>query len=341
MIYQPSPSIPREEASDDPIIRTVLGDLSANKLGICGAHEHIIIDNFYIEDCFPEFFLNDVSAACVDMEAFRDAGGGWVVDTMPTGAGRNVAKLHEVAERTGIPIVCPTGVHLAMYYPPDHPLLKMDRRALTELFIREVTVGVDDGEGISDIRAGVIKVAGGEDHLNTFQQEVFIAAAQAQARTGCPIITHCEKGTAGLKQAALLERHGADLSRVVLSHCDRVNDLSYHRDLLATGVRLEYDQHFRQITRGEPCHTVKLLAALADDYPDQLVVGMDIARRRNWQGYGGEPGLAWLATALPALLANAGLDQPIIDGIMLRNARAAYAMRAPQPTAEPQADRQA
>ena len=314
----------------EAVVRTVLGDLPASGLGVCDAHEHVIIHSAFIEDCFPAFVLDDVDAACVDVEEYRKAGGGWIVDTMPTGAGRDGVMLREVARRTGVPIVCPTGVHLATYYPPDHPMLKMDREALRELFIREITVGVDDGEGIADLRAGVIKVAGGEHRLNAHQKEVFIAAAQAQARTGCPIITHCEKGTAGLEQVHLLVRHGADASKVVLSHCDKINDPDYHRDLLDTGVCLSYDQHFRQLTRGEPCATVDLIAALAPEYPGQLVVGMDIARRRNWHGHGGEPGLAWLVTHLPKMLTDAGLEDVLRQNILIDNARSAFSISPKQ-----------
>ena len=327
MIYHSSnQDDPSDGTAENYIIRTVEGDLPADNLGVCSAHEHVIIDNFFIEECYPEFWLSDTDAAGVDMKAFRDAGGGWVVDTMPTGAGRNAAKLKEVAQASGVAIVCPTGVHLAKYYPPDHPILKMDRRALTELFIREVSVGVDDGDGISEIRAGVIKIAGGEGRLNAFQKEVFVAAAQAQSRTGCPIITHCEQGTAGMEQIAILESNGADLSHVVLSHCDRITDTAYHRDLLATGVRLEYDQHFRQILRSEPCTTISLINQLAPIFPGQILIGMDIARRSNWKGYGGGPGLAWLATELPTLLRNAGLDNTLTQRILIDNSKRTFSL---------------
>ncbi len=308
-------------------IRTVLGDIPTHGLGTCNAHDHIIITGTFTANRFPDFLLDSIDAACIDVAEFRDARGGWIVDTMPTGAGRDAIKLREVAQRIDIPIVCPTGVHLAKYYPPNHFILKMDRDALTELFIDEITTGVDDGQGATGICAGVIKVAGGENGLDTFQQETFIAAAQAQAQTGCPIITHCEKGTAGLEQVALLENHGADLTHVVLSHCDKINDPSYHRDLLNTGVRLEYDQHFRQVLRGEPCVTAKLIAELAPDYPNQIVVGMDIARRRNWHGHGGEPGLVWLVTHLPKLLAEAEVDAVTMNQVMIYNARTAFSIK--------------
>ena len=173
-----------------------------------------------------------------DLAEFRSLGGGWVVDTMPTGPGRDAAMLGEVSRQSGVAVVCATGLHLAMYYPPDHPMLAMDAEALARLFIDEITVGLrrDAGEQRVPGRAGVIKVAGGLDRLDGLQSEAFAAAGRASAATGCPIITHCEDGTAGMQQIERLTRYGASADRIVLSHCDRRPDAGYHRAMLETGA---------------------------------------------------------------------------------------------------------
>ena len=119
-------------------IRTLFGDVPTNGLGRCSAHEHLIIDAPYIAEKQRDFLLDDVEAACVDLREFRHAGGGWVVDAMPIGAGRCMPKLATVSQRSGVHVVCPTGLHLPIYYPPDHPMLSMDRGELTELFVSEI-----------------------------------------------------------------------------------------------------------------------------------------------------------------------------------------------------------
>jgi phosphotriesterase-related protein len=78
-------------------IRTLLGDIPTDGLGRCSAHEHLIIDAPHIADKHPDFLLDDVEAACVDLREFRAAGGGWVVDAMPIGTGRCVAMLATVS----------------------------------------------------------------------------------------------------------------------------------------------------------------------------------------------------------------------------------------------------
>ncbi len=313
-------------------IRTILGDVPSGGLGACGAHEHIIIDSPHIAARFPEFVLDDVAAACVDLAEFRAAGGGWLVDTMPGGAGRSPARLADASRRGGVHIVCPTGLHLPRYYPPGHPLLAMEREPLGELFEREILRGFDevagDQGGPIPGRAGVIKVAGDRDRLTPHQREAFRAAAEVSRRTGCPIITHTEQGTAAEEQIRLLLDGGANAAHVILSHTGRIPDIGYHRALLSTGVTLEYDNHFRTELKQGICPTADLIAALAPEFPGQIVVGMDIARRASWHGHGGQPGLAWMLTDLPELLKQRGVPAELIEGILIRNPARAFSFAA-------------
>ena len=93
-------------------VRTILGDVPTDGLRRCGAHEHVIICRSPHRREHPDFLLNDIDAARVDLREFRDAGGGWVIDTMPIGAGRCGLKLATASQRSGVHIVCPTGLHL-------------------------------------------------------------------------------------------------------------------------------------------------------------------------------------------------------------------------------------
>lgn len=309
-------------------VRTLLGDLPATReLGICDAHEHVIIRGEWIATHFPDILLDDEERILVDLQDFKEVGGGWIVDSMPTRAGRDAALLAQVANKSGIPIVCPTGVHQPKYYAPHDPLVAMNRESLAKLFIREITRGIDDGAERPDLRAGVVKVANSGARLTDIERERFAAAAICQRETGCPILTHTEAGSDAYEQAIWLRENGASPSQVVLSHCDKRGDLAYHRDLLQTGICLEYDQHFRQVLRGEPCHSVDLIVSLIDEFPYQLLVGMDMARRVYWKGHGGRPGLSWLVREFVPRLRQAGLQEHQIDLIMIDNALKAFSFR--------------
>ncbi len=301
------------------LIRTVLGDIPASRLGACSAHEHVVIDAPHIARDHPQLHLADVDRITVELRAFHDAGGRAVIDTMPGECGRHAAKLVTVSRASGVHVVAATGLHLPRYYPTPSAMLQLDEQGLFERFVEEITTGMDG----QPCRAGVVKVAGGKDRLTDAQRAAFRAAAAAQRATGCPIITHTEGGTAAMEQATLLANHGADLRHVVLSHTDRNPDTHHHRDLLQTGVRLEYDAAFRWADRS-PNPTVDLIARLAPQFPDQLMVGMDLAKPAYWRSFGGSPGLAWLITDLPALLRDAGLEQPLIDRLLVHNPAQAF-----------------
>ncbi len=308
-------------------IRTVLGDVAAGELGACYAHEHLIIDASFVTHVEPEFLLDSVDAAAAELALLHRAGGRAVIDSMPCGCGRNVLKLAEASRRSGVHVVCPTGLHLSRYYPPGHWSQRLDANELAELFVADIEAGIDahDYSG-PDVRrtphrAGVIKVAAGRDRLSEREAIVFAAAAVAQRRTGAPILTHTEQGTAALEQIDLLTRHGADLRHVVLSHTDRLPDAARHRDILGTGVRVEYDSAFRT-----PRVVLDLLTALLPEFPDQIMLGMDAARRRYWTSYGGGPGLAFLLADFRRQMRDAGIADALIDRVFVDNPASTYAL---------------
>lgn len=309
-------------------IRTVLSDYPATgALGVCDAHEHVAMGGPWLAENFPEFLLDDLDRVLVDLRAYRAAGGGWIVDSMPTGAGRDAALLAAAAERSGVPIVCPTGVHQSRYYSAGHPLLSMPDDKLAEMFVQEITSGVDDGAGKLAFRAGVIKVASDGERLTKAEHDRFKAASLAQKATGCPILTHTSGKRDAYEQLACLLAHGANPGQVVLSHCDKNPDAQYHRELLRAGVVLEYDQHFRQLSRGEHCAAAQLIVEHYEEFPNQMLVGMDMARQKYRKGYGGSPGLAWLVTDFLPRLRRSGLTAQQVERVSVTNALQAFAFR--------------
>ena len=310
------------------MIRTVLGDITPDQLGVCYAHEHIIIDASYTTDQNPEFLLDDVDAATRELADFFAIGGRAMIDSMPCDCGRNVLKLAEISRRSGVHIVCPTGLHLMKYYDPGHWGNFYTEDELTTLFITEITEGIDarDCNGPfperTPHRAGLIKIATGET-ITPRAEKIFAAAARAHHETGCPILTHTEQGTLGIEQAMLLGKHGIDLRHVVLSHLDRKPDPAYHRDILSTGVRVEYDSAFRwKPEQGNP--TLDLLVALFPEFPDQIMLGMDAARRAYWKHHGGAPGMNFLLTIFTEQMMSAGLTNADLHRLFVSIPAQAY-----------------
>lgn len=298
------------------VVRTVLGDIDPAELGVTYAHEHLVIDGGRPVLMEPDFDLGDVDRMVREVEGAAALGLGAVVDAMPCDAGRNVVKLAEIARRTGVYVVAPTGLHHDRYYGPAHWSHRITVDELAELFVADIETGIDAYDYAGPVvqrtghRAGVVKVAGSDDGLTPRDARVFRAAAIAHERTGVPILTHCEGGRGALEQVRFLGDRGVPAEHIVLSHVDKVVDRELHRDLLATGAFAEYDGSFRWGDR--PNGTLQLLEWMAeDDLVDRIVLGMDAARRGYYTVYGGGPGLTWLLDGFTAAMEERGLDATV------------------------------
>lgn len=293
--------------------RTILGDKPSEKMGITYSHEHIIIDNCFATATNPEFLLNDRDKIVEELKGLKALGCATMVDTMPVNAGRNVLLSAEISTTTGINFILPTGIHLDIYYPPSHWRYQYSEDQLTRLFIADIEDGIDKYDYNGPLvertshKAGLIKLATGDEPFSTHQETIFRAVVNAHSETGAPILTHTNFGKHALAQAELFDKFGADLHHVVLSHTDRNKDLAYHHALMQTGVSVEWDSAFRW-KAGEENWTYTLLEKLLPDYPNQITVGMDAAKNTYWRSYGGKPGLDFLLTTFKDELSKRQLE---------------------------------
>lgn len=300
--------------------RTVLGDVPAEDLGLTYAHEHLIVDSALVAERFPHIHLPSVEEAVAEVRTCAQAGVGAMVDVMPAGAGGDVGRLAAVSRATGVHVVAATGVHTARYYEEGVWALTAPPEALAARFRADLEEGAAfeggdrDHEGEPEAeggrpRAGVVKVATLGERPDDAERRAFEAAVQVQRELGVPVLTHCEGGRGGVAQVEFLRDLGARLDRVVLSHTDKVPDRSYHRELLASGVNLVYDQALRQPPE-ERRGTAWLVAEmLSEGFGDRILLGTDGARRSLWRTLGGSPGLAWLAEGFAPVLDAWGVDE--------------------------------
>lgn len=287
-------------------VRTVLGDVPPDSLGVTYMHEHLIIDHPLVEDRFPHIHLPSVEEAVAEVACCAAAGVATMVDAMPCASGRDVVKLAEVSRRGGVAIVAATGLHTARYYAAARWALEASAETLAALFVADIEEGIDRFDYTGPVvertrhRAGLIKVATTGEKPDERERRLLEAGANAHLRTACPILTHCEDGIGAPAQVEMLVSLGVDPARVVLSHTDKVRDPAYHRDLLSAGVNLEYDQALRQDPT-EDRWTLELLEQMAGEgHLSRLMVGTDGARRSLWETLGGSPGLADLARRMEA-----------------------------------------
>lgn len=311
-------------------VRTVLGDVPPGDLGVTYAHEHLVIDGGRPVELWPDFLLADVDRLAAEVSDAAAAGLRSAIDAMPADCGRNPAKLADLSHRTGVRIVAATGLHHERFYGPSHWSLRATEDELADLFVADVEEGIDErdyGGPIvrrTGVRAGVVKIAGSEGGPSDRDLPVFRAAAAAHARTGVPILTHCEAGTGGLEQVRQLTDATVPAGRISLSHVDKVVDRGYHRELFATGAFAVYDQTFRW---GDADNgTVRLLEwAVEDGHAGRIMLGMDAARQGYYRAYGGRPGLAFLLREFSDELQSRGIGPEIRHALFVDNPARAFA----------------
>jgi phosphotriesterase-related protein len=302
-------------------IRTVLGDISPDQLGVTYMHEHLIIDSPIVAKDFAHIHLPDETDAINEVNQCKKAGVGAMLDCMPLGAGRDAKKLLRIAEATGVNIISATGLHHDRYYKEDDLLEKASAEKLAELFLRDI----NDGMEKTDAKAGVIKVVTSGPKIKDREVKLFEAAAIAHSESGAPILSHCEHGTGAIEQLELFRNLNVPLSRVTLSHTDKESDFGYHHEILSSGVFVEYDQSLRQANDAKAPSAQLTSAMVGAGFVNQIMMGTDGARRTLWSSLGGTPGLAWLYSGWTDKLIEAGLNQDNIDQIFVTNPAKALA----------------
>ncbi|MFF7228022.1 phosphotriesterase [Streptomyces sioyaensis] len=273
-----------ERGAAVPAVRTVLGDLAPEDLGVCNAHDHL----FLRSPRLPGQELDDAGAAAAELGAFRAAGGAAVIQWTPYGMGRGAAELPGLARDSGVRIVAATGLHQAVHYAPE--VLERVRADLAGLFVAELTVGI----GGTGPRAGMIKVAGGFHGLDRHARYTMAAAAEAQRATGAAIGVHLELGTGALDVLDLLcGELAVPPDRVILGHLNRAPDLVVHQAAAGAGAYLAFDGPSRA-HHATDWRLPEALAALAGaGFADRILLGGDTttADARSVNGGPGMPHL--------------------------------------------------
>jgi predicted metal-dependent phosphotriesterase family hydrolase len=260
------------------MIRTVLGDITPDELGVCDAHDHL----FLRSPMLPGQELDDTTAALTELRAFAALGGRAVVQWTPWGMGPRTRSLAALSRQTGVHIVSATGMHQAKHYDQ-----RPEYDQLAELFVDELTGG-----------AGMIKVAGAYHRLDDHARHVMAAAAEAHHATDAPIGVHLEAGTAALDVLDLLcDTHRVPANRVVLGHLHRFPDTRVHRQVAEAGAFLAFDGPSRA-HHGTDWRLLDSIAALVDaGHVQQILLGGDTTTAAARSGADG-PGMPFLLSGL-------------------------------------------
>ncbi|MFB7928117.1 phosphotriesterase [Streptomyces sp. NPDC056039] len=299
-------------------IRTVLGDIDPADLGVCDAHDHL----FFGSPRLPGQELRSVAAARAELAAFRELGGGAVVQWTPYGLGRRAADLPPLSRETGVHVVAATGLHQAVHY--DEDTLTGVRGRLAGVFVSELTEGI----GVSGVRAGLVKVAGGFHALDAHARWTMEAAAEAHHATGAAIAVHLEQGTGALDVLDLLcGELGVPPHRVVLGHLNRSPDLVAHRQAAESGCYLAFDGP-SLAHHATDWRMPDAVRALADaGFGDRVLLGADTTTAAA-RSVGGGPGMPYLLRRVRPRLVHA-VGEELVGRILMENPGRAFAVEWP------------
>src|SRR5262249_6339464 len=111
VVRRPGSTRDIERGQSQMRVMTVRGPVDPEELGVTLTHDHIIIDLRHSLYAF-DALLNDVDLAIDELKAFKDAGGGAVVDVTGEDLGRNVRAQRRISEETGLHVVAATAYYI-------------------------------------------------------------------------------------------------------------------------------------------------------------------------------------------------------------------------------------
>lgn len=277
-----------------PSARTVLGDISVEKLGITFPHEHVVLTwGASRSDLGPDYDVESLTnTVCADLgPAVKNHRLGTIVDAGPPELGRDVTVQQLVSRQLGVNIIAATGFYKMGGGGVPLVWQMQDLEIIEQHFVDEITKGV----GPNKVRCGVIKLASTDDFASPIEEKVFRAGARAAKRTGCPIITHSDPSgwavtNVGKKQLDILTSEGVEPSRIMLGHIDGTPNLNYLLDLVKRGCSIAFDRIGGRGVVPDEARAGLVAALCASGYSSHVMLSMD------HQG-------AWIPKRAPAIAA--------------------------------------
>lgn len=249
------------------MIKTVLGDIPENSLGITLSHEHICNYCEYLRMMAGEKYLDTKLLIDTAVEYLKflknEYGLASIIDCSTVNIGRDIDILKEVSERAEINIVCSTG----FYYTNEPVMAAMSAESIGEIISVDAAI----------INAGVIKCAVEDSEINGFTEKLLIASAISQKATGLPIIMHTNANNQnGIKALKILIEAGANPKSVTVGHLSDTEDLEYIEKIASFGCYIGYDRLYDNHSDEYINKTVNAIKQLcAGGFENQLLLSHD------------------------------------------------------------------
>lgn len=215
------------------LFKTVLGEVTANELGIVLSHEHICCYNEYLYIMAGKQYLSKEELLNVSVKYLKELkekyGLNTFIDCTPVNIGRDIELLKEVSQKSGVNIVCSTG----FYYTEETVLYNASAELIAEYIVKDA----------ENINAGIIKCAVENETISDFNKKLLIASAIAQKTLGLPIVLHTNASNKnGIKALEILLSEGVKPEAITLGHLSDTEDLEYVKQIGEYGCFIGFDR---------------------------------------------------------------------------------------------------
>lgn len=258
-------------------VNGVLGPIETEDLGFTLMHEHILVANWSMRHCFPDYVDQEqlMRDAVAEVGSARERGVCTMLDMTPINLGRDIHVIREVAERTGMQLIAATG----FYWTEDPWMDAWDAEALAAYMIREINEGIQGTE----TRAGVLKCATDRPGVSEFNRKLLEATSLAHRATGVPISTHASvSNRSGFAQQDVFEKQGVDLRRVVIGHCGDTDDIPFLESILKRGSTIGMDRNGIDLILPTKQRVATIVELCRRGWADQMVLSHDASCFIDW-----------------------------------------------------------
>jgi len=302
------------------MIRTVTGDINDNDLGNTLAHEHLYFDLRRVRNDNDSFIV-EYSDIEEELKEIKRLGINTIVEVSTIDMQRDVVKLKEISQKSGVNIIASTGFYLQEYH--SDKLKEMSIEEIANIFIKEITIGIDN----TGIKAGVIgEIATSLNTIYPSERKVFEAAAIASNYCGCAITTHCQNGTMALEQIELFRKYNVNLSKVVLGHMDLNLDKDYLVSILKTGVNIGFDTFGKTSYNSDEDRISMLIQLIELGFENQIVLSQDISRKSYLKELGGV-GYDHISKTFNSMLFSKVINQNLLNKLLIENPKRIFSIK--------------
>ncbi len=335
---------------------TVAGPIAAADLGVTLMHEHLLNDcrcwwnkpkdprrsRLACDPVHPGILgelrmdpfvnlsnctLDDERLAIAELADVAALGGRTVVDPTCQGIGRDPRALLRISQATQLNVVMGGGFYLQASHPER--VHAMSAGDIADEIVREAVEGVA-GTGI---RIGLIGEIGISADMTDEEQKSLRGAAQAQRRTGLPLMVHLP-GWFRVAHRVLdvVANEGGDLRHTVLCHMNPSGgDVEYQVALAERGAFLEYDMigmDFWYADQGVQCPSDEdnaraIMGLIERGCLDRLLLSQDVFLKMMLTRYGGF-GYAYLQRHFLPRLRRHGVTEAQVAQMMAGNPRRVF-----------------